>query len=62
MCPAMAWPGGSARCARGPTQAGPGGPSSRTRGKAKLDLLAVMGAGAVVDYSEPDWPGQGAPA
>jgi NADPH2:quinone reductase len=27
-------------------------------GKAKLDLLAGMGAGAVVDYSEPDWAGQ----
>ena len=25
------------------------------RGKAKLDLLAGLGAGAVVDYSEPDW-------
>jgi NADPH2:quinone reductase len=28
------------------------------RGKAKLDLLAELGAGPVVDYSEPDWPGQ----
>jgi NADPH:quinone reductase len=28
------------------------------RGKAKLDLLAELDAGAVVDYSEPDWPGQ----
>jgi NADPH2:quinone reductase len=28
------------------------------RGKAKLDLLAGLGAGAIVDYSEPDWPGQ----
>ena len=28
------------------------------RGKAKLDLLAGLGAGAVVDYSEPDWTGQ----
>jgi NADPH2:quinone reductase len=28
------------------------------RGKAKLDLLAELGAAAVVDYSEPDWPGQ----
>ena len=28
------------------------------RGKAKLDLLAELDAGAVVDSSEPDWPGQ----
>jgi NADPH2:quinone reductase len=28
------------------------------RGKAKLDLLAELGAGPVVDYSEADWPGQ----
>jgi NADPH2:quinone reductase len=28
------------------------------RGKTKLDLLAELGAGPVVDYSEPDWAGQ----
>ena len=28
------------------------------RGKAKLDLLGELGASAVVDYGEPDWPEQ----
>jgi NADPH2:quinone reductase len=28
------------------------------RGKAKLDLLAELGAGPVVEHSQPDWPGQ----
>jgi NADPH:quinone reductase len=48
--------GGSRRRARSGGGRGLGGRRALPRGGRKLDLARQMGAGVVVDYSEPAWP------